>query len=170
MLLKQISVKISSFPEAPKFWPSLSLQLLLRTGWPRGKTVSDLPPDHPSAVHPASSPPLWRHWVAEHRLFSSFGERELPSSGAVQASHCGGFSCCRAWVLGCGASVVAIPGLSSTGSIVVAHRLSCSMECGIFLEPGIKPVSPALAGRFFTVEPQGKPLFYLVFNSNFYIK
>ena len=36
--------------------------------------------------------------------------------------------------------------------------------------PGIKPVSPALAGRFFTTEPQGKPLFYLIFNSNFYIK
>ena len=69
-------------------------------------------------------------------LFSSSGERELPSSGGVQASHGGGFSCCRAWALGCWASVVAIPGLSSTGSIVVAHRLSCSMECGIFLDQG----------------------------------
>ena len=30
--------------------------------------------------------------------------------------------------------------------------------------PGIKPVSPALAGRFFTTEPPGKPLFiYLSF-------
>ena len=103
-------------------------------------------------------------------FFSSCSKWVLLSSCNAWASHCGGFSCCRAWVLGCGASVVAIPGLSSTGSIVVAHRLSCSMECGIFLEPGIKPVSPALAGRFFTVEPQGKPLFYLVFNSNFYIK
>ena len=69
-------------------------------------------------------------------LFSSSGERELPYSGGVQASHGGGFSCCRAWALGCRASVVAIPGLSSTGSIVVAHRLSCSMECGIFLDQG----------------------------------
>ena len=69
-------------------------------------------------------------------LFSSFGERELPSSGDVQASPCGGFFCCRAWALGCGASVVAVPGLSSTGSIVVAHRLSCSIECGIFLDQG----------------------------------
>ena len=25
--------------------------------------------------------------------------------------------------------------------------------------PGIKPVSPALTGRFFTTEPRGKPLF-----------
>ena len=26
-----------------------------------------------------------------------------------------------------------------------------------FLDPGIKPKSPALAGRFFTTEPPGKP-------------
>jgi len=25
-------------------------------------------------------------------------------------------------------------------------------------DPGIKPMSPALAGRFFTTEPPGKPL------------
>ena len=32
------------------------------------------------------------------------------------------------------ASVVAGPWLQSTGSIVVAHRLSCSTTCGIFLD------------------------------------
>ena len=28
-------------------------------------------------------------------------------------------------------------------------------------KPGIKPVSPALEGRFFTTESQGKPYFFL---------
>ena len=32
---------------------------------------------------------------------------------------------------------------------------------GDLLDPGLKPTSPALAGGFFTTEPQGKPvLFY----------
>ena len=34
----------------------------------------------------------------------------------AQASHCGGFSCCRAQALGAQASVVAARGLSSCGS------------------------------------------------------
>ena len=33
-------------------------------------------------------------------------------------------------------SVVVIPRLWSTGSIVVAHRLTCSAACGIFLDQG----------------------------------
>ena len=45
-----------------------------------------------------------------------------------------------------------------SGSVVVAHGLSCSEACGIFPGPGIEPVTPALAGRFFTTEPPGKPL------------
>ena len=36
-------------------------------------------------------------------------------------------------------SVVATPGLQSTGSVVVAHRLSCSVTCGIFLDQGQNP-------------------------------
>ena len=28
--------------------------------------------------------------------------------------------------------------------------------------PGIEPASPALAGRFFTTEPPGKPFFYFI--------
>ena len=38
---------------------------------------------------------------------------------------------------------------------VVMHRLSCPRACGIFPD-WIEPVSPALAGRFFTSEPPGK--------------
>ena len=56
------------------------------------------------------------------------------------------------------ASLVSEHGLSSTGSGVVAHGLSCSAACGILLDQGSNlPVSPALAGRFFTPEPLGKP-------------
>ena len=70
---------------------------------------------------------------------------------SARASHCGGFSCCRARALGVRASVV------------VAHRLS---SCGARAQllhgmwdlprPGIEPVSPALAGRFLTTLPPGK--------------
>ena len=59
----------------------------------------------------------------------------------VQASHCGGgFSCCGPQALGHSGftllhvgSVVVFPGLQSTGSIVVEHRLSCFMAYGILL-------------------------------------
>ena len=55
-------------------------------------------------------------------------------------------------------------GLSSCGSQALEHRLS---GCGIpawllhglrdLPGPGIEPVSPALAGGFFTTESPGKP-------------
>ena len=53
-------------------------------------------------------------------------------------------------------SVVVVLGLWSTGSVVVARGLSCSAACGIFLDQGSN-LSPALAGRFFTTEPPGRP-------------
>ena len=45
----------------------------------------------------------------------------------VRASRCGGFSCCRAWVLGTRASAVGARRLSSCGSRALEHRLS---SCG----------------------------------------
>ena len=47
-----------------------------------------------------------------------------------------GFSCCRARALGTQASVAAAPRLYSTGSVVAAHRLSCSAACGISPDQG----------------------------------
>ena len=41
-------------------------------------------------------------------------------SCSAWASHCGGFSCCRARALG------------TQASVVVTHGLSCSAACGIF--------------------------------------
>ena len=43
---------------------------------------------------------------------------------SLQASHCGGFSCCRAWALGTWASVVVAHGLNSCGSQALERRLS----------------------------------------------
>ena len=48
-----------------------------------------------------------------------------------------------------------VPRLQSTDLEVVAHGLSCSEACGIFLDQG-PTLSHALAGRFFTTEPPGK--------------
>ena len=36
-------------------------------------------------------------------------------------------------------SVVAVPGLQSTGSVDVVHGLSCFMACGIFPDHGLNP-------------------------------
>ena len=70
----------------------------------------------------------WLCWVfiAAQGLFSSCGEQGLLSSCGAWASHCGGFSFCRAWTLG--------HKLSSCGAGV-----SCSLACGIFLDQGSNP-------------------------------
>ena len=54
--------------------------------------------------------------------FSRCGKQGLLSNCGTWTSHCGGFSCCRAWALG------------RVGSVVVAHGLSCSVPYGIFLD------------------------------------
>ena len=82
----------------------------------------------------------------------------------VQASHCGGFSCCGARALGTWASVVVAHGLSSCGLWALERRLS---SCGAQDQllhgmwdlpgPGLEPASPALAGGFLTTAPPGKP-------------
>ena len=96
------------------------------------------------------------------RAFSSCGEGATLCRGAW-ASHCGGFSCCRARALG------------TRASVVVTHGLSCPVACGIFPNQG---TNPALAGGFLTTAPLGKPLplcvywvssrFYWLPNSNNY--
>ena len=60
------------------------------------------------------------------------------------ASHCGGFTCCRARAVGVQASVVAARGLSSCGA-------RAQLFCGMWdlPGPGLEPMSPAFAGRFF---------------------
>ena len=69
----------------------------------------------------------------------------------VRASHCSGFSCCRAWALGAQASVVEAHGLSSCGAW--AWLLGGMWDLP---GPGLEPVSHALAGGFLTTAPPGK--------------
>ena len=64
--------------------------------------------------------------------------------------------------------------LTIAASLVVEHRLqmrrlsSCGSRAQLFHgmwdppRPGLKPVSPALAGRFSTTAPPGKPLWFLI--------
>ena len=86
---------------------------------------------------PSCFSPLWLC-----RVFSSSGDRGLPSRCGAHAFPCGGLSCCGAWVLGW------------QGSVVVAHWLSCPLACGILVpRAGMEPSSPALAGGFLTAGP-----------------
>ena len=72
---------------------------------------------------------FWLHWafVAESRLSLIAVSGGYSSPCGAQASHCGGFSCCRAQALGMLASVVVARWLSSCGSWALEHRLS---SCG----------------------------------------
>ena len=87
----------------------------------------------------------------------------LPSHCSAQASHCGGFSC-GAWALG-------QEGFSNCGSHALEHRLNSCGTWAYLLHgvwdlpgPGIKPVSPALVGRFLSSVPPGKSLLlFLIF-------
>ena len=81
------------------------------------------------------------------RAFSSCGKR-----GPLFIAVCGPLLC------------IWSTGSRCAGSVIVAHGPSCSTACGIFPRPGLEPVSPALAGRFSTTAPRGKPkkfLFYI---------
>ena len=96
--------------------------------------------------------------------FPLLGEWRRLSSCSTRASHCNGFSCCRAQTLGSAGFSSVARGLSSCGSRALEHSLnSCGMWASLLpgmwdlLGSGIKPVSPALADGFFTTEPVGKP-------------
>ena len=64
---------------------------------------------------------FWPCWVfTAAQAFSSCGEKGLLSSCSVRTSHCGGFSCWGAWVLG------------RVDSEVAVRRLCCPTVRGIF--------------------------------------
>ena len=101
------------------------------------------------------------------RLLSSYGEQGLLSGCEVWASHCGGFSHHRAqalghglqevWHLGPVGSVVVVPGFWNTGLAVVAHGLSCSRACGIFLDQGSKSCLRHWQANSLPLSYQGSP-------------
>ena len=87
------------------------------------------------------------------RAFSSCSEQGLLSGCGAQASHCTGFSCCRAGAVGVRASVD------------VVHELSYPKACAISLDQGLN-LCPLcwqvdsslflLAGEFLTTGLPGK--------------
>ena len=70
------------------------------------------------------------------RRFAGFSlvvaSRSYSLAAACRASHCGGFPCRGAQFLGCAILMT----LRSTDSVSVAHGLSCSTACAIFLDQG----------------------------------
>ena len=103
---------------------------------------------HESLEHSLLFIYCWLPWVFV--AFSSCSEQGPLSSCSAWASHWGGFSCCGAWSLGAWASVVVAPGLNLPHSIWNPPR------------PQIKPVSPAFASGFLTMDHQGSPgLFHI---------
>ena len=54
-------------------------------------------------------------------------------------------------------SVVAAPGLCSTGSVVEVHRLSCPMACGIFRDQGLDLCLLHWQGDSLPLSHQGSP-------------
>ena len=105
---------------------------------------------------------FWLCWV-----LVNCSKQGLLSRCSVRASHCSGYSCAENGLWGAWASVTAACGLSSCRSRALEHRLSSYgaqvwLLCGMrdLSSQEIKPMSAALAGRFFTTEPPGKPWAY----------
>ena len=86
------------------------------------------------------------------QAFSNCRERGLLSTCGVSPSRCSGFSCCRARAFE-----------RRLGSCGTWGLLLCGMWT--LPRPRIKPVSPALAGRFLSTAPPGVENMYLF---NFY--
>ena len=73
-----------------------------------------------------------------HGPFSGCGGWGLPSSCGAQASHCCGFSCCRAQALGC--------------------VLSCSVACGILVPSSVQFIHVQLFATPWTAACPGFPV------------
>ena len=90
-----------------------------------------------------------------------------PSCGGAWALYMGcaavswrGRSCSGARALGAGGelgSVAVAPGFWSPGSVVVAHRLSCSLVCAIFLDQALNPPLLRWQAGSFPLSHQGRP-------------
>ena len=91
--------------------------------------------------------------------FCLVAESEGCSPVAELSSDCSALSCCRAQAPGC-------MGFSRYGSWPLERRLSSSGASALLLRsmwdlpnPGIEPMSPALAGDVFTTEPREAPCY-----------
>ena len=91
------------------------------------------------------------------RAFSLTAVAGGSSGCSAWASRCGGFSCCRAQALGLRAWYLLL-----AGSGAQAQQLWCMGQLLCGTRPGIKPMSPALAGGFLTPDHQGSPIRYFM--------
>ena len=104
---------------------------------------------------------FWLHWV----FVTARGLSLVAASGGYSSLWCAGFS--LQWLLLLWSTGFRRTGFSSCGSQALEHRLSscdaqASLLCSMWYlpRPGLEPMSPALAGRFSTTAPPGKPLVY----------
>ena len=79
------------------------------------------------------------------RAFSSCSQR-LFSSSSTLASPCSGFCCCR------------VLDQDAGGLTICGTQTSLSNSMWVVPEPGMEPVSPALASKFLTIGPPWKSL------------
>ena len=103
---------------------------------------------------------FWLHWV----FVAVHGLSLVAASGDHSLLQCAGFS--LRWLLLWQSMGSRHVGFSSCGSRAVERRLSswgtrAYLLCGMWdlPRPGLKPVSPASAGRFLTTAPARKPFF-----------
>ena len=105
--------------------------------------------------------------VANNPTFYGIQHNSVCGAGA-QASHCGGFSCCRARILGC-------VDFSSCVSWTLEYRLSGyspwaqlpHSTCDL-TRPGMKVMSSVLAGGFLSTGPPGKSRHIKIFKSQLF--
>ena len=112
---------------------------------------------------------FWLHWVliAPCRLFTSYTERGRLSSCEAGPSHCGGFFCCRERALDARASAVLAGGLQSADSVSCGTWAQLLRNTWNLAGPGIKYVSPALAGGFLSTVLPGKSWkFQIIYNEH----
>ena len=84
----------------------------------------------------------------------------LLSSCRVWASHCRALGLQELLHVG---SVVEAPGLWSTDSVVVVHRLNCSKACGIFPDEGSNLCLLHWQANSLPLSHQGSPVFFFFF-------
>ena len=89
---------------------------------------------------------FWLCWV----FVAAYGFSLVAASMGYSLLWCVGFS--LQWLL-----LLQSTGSRLAGSVVTVHGLSLLRGMWDIPGPGLEPVSPALAGRFLTTAPPGKP-------------
>ena len=100
---------------------------------------------------------FWLCWV----FGSCEGSLQFVASGGHSSSRCAGLSLSRPLLL-------RSTGSRHAGSVVVAHRPSCSVACGIFPDQGSNPCPLHWQADSQPLRHQGSP--HLVFLKNFLLR